>query len=181
MQNLSVRQGFSSFFFQVLPNSLVADAVDDFEFHELVRQEVQSPPLPAVGRNAARQLYQPCFALTIELWLPRRPLLRIQCCGNPIERTALADTFHRADTHIQVLGDLFVLQTLVRFEQNPCVQHLPRGVAASRRKADKLLTFFFREIYVIEFHLYYLHDSSPRGTVFGFWSTLITQWRRLDV
>jgi hypothetical protein len=129
---------------------------------------VQGPPLPAVGRSAARQLYQPRFAFTIELWFPRRPPLRIQRCRNSIERTALAYTFHRADTHIQVLGDLFIQKTLVRFEQNLCMHHLPRGMAACRRKADKLFSFLFREIDVIAFHLYYLHDASPRGTVFGF-------------
>ena len=119
MQNLSVRHGFSSFFFQALPNSLLADAVDDFELHQLVRQEMQGPPLPAVRRCAARQLYQSCFALTIKLRFLRWPLLWIQRCCHPIEGTALSYTLHRADTHIQVLGDLLVLQTLVRFEQNP--------------------------------------------------------------
>jgi hypothetical protein len=116
MQNLRVRQGFSSFFFQALPHRLMADTVDDFEFNELVRQEVQGPPLPAVGRNAVRQVYQPRFALTIAFWLPRRPFLRIQRCRNAIDRTALAYTFYRANADIQMFRYLFIFQSIVRFE-----------------------------------------------------------------
>jgi len=55
------------------------------------------------------------------------------------------------------------------------VHHLPRGVAASRREADKLFSFFFREIDVIEFHSYYLHDSSAIRTILSISSMMMTQ------
>jgi hypothetical protein len=60
------------------------------------------------------------------------------------------------------------------------VHHLPRSVATGRRETDQLLPFFVREIDVIAFHLYYLHDSSSIGTVFGLLAPMNTQRRRLD-
>lgn len=44
-------------------------------------------------------------------------------------------------------------------------------MATGRRKTNQLLPFFSCEIDVIEFHLYYLHDSSSIGTVFGLLTT----------
>jgi hypothetical protein len=98
MQNRCVRQGFSSFFFQTLSNCLVADVVDHLKLYELVCQEMQGPPLPAVGRLAARQLDQPCLPHAVELRLTGRPLPRVQRRCDPLERTTFAHAFDRADT-----------------------------------------------------------------------------------
>ena len=100
----------------MLSDGLAADAVDHFELHELVRQEMQSPLLPAVRRRTAGDLDQTRFTLAVELWLPWGALLRIQRFVDTLERTTLAYAFYRADTHIQVLRDMLVLQALVRFE-----------------------------------------------------------------
>lgn len=100
----------------MLPDSLVADAVDHPELHKLVRQEMQGPSLSAVWRRTTRDLDQTRFTLAIDLQLPRWPLLWVQRCCDTLERTTPAHAFDRADTHIQVLCDLLVLQALVRFE-----------------------------------------------------------------
>ena len=94
----------------------MADAVNYFEFHELVRQQMQSPLLPAIRRRTAGDLDQTRFTLAVELWLSLGARLRVQRRAQTLVRTTLAYTFDRADTHIQVFRDLLVLQTLVRFE-----------------------------------------------------------------
>ena len=167
MQNRFVRQGFSSFFFQTLSHCLVADAVDYLQLYELVCQQIQGPPLPTSGRLAACQLHQACLPLAVELLVSRWPRPWVQRCFDPLERTAFTHTLDRADSHIQVLHDLFVLQTLVRFEQNPRVDNLLCRVSTGCCKSDQSLSLFFREIDVIEFHLYLLHDYCYLGKVFG--------------
>ena len=94
----------------------MADAVNYFELHELVRQEMQSPLMPTVRRRAAGDLDQTRFTLAVEFWLSLGARLRVQRCAQTIVRTKLSYAFDRADTHIQVFCDLLVLQALVRFD-----------------------------------------------------------------
>ncbi len=116
MQNLCVRQGFSSFFFQPLPYSLMADAVDHFKHHELVSQKTQGPSLSPIRRLAACQLDQTRFGLAVYLRFSGRTLLRIQRSGDPFERASFAYTLDRTDIHVQVLGNLLVNQTFIGLE-----------------------------------------------------------------
>ena len=121
----------------------MADAVDHLELYDLVRQKMQGPPLPPLWRRTARYLDQPRFTLAIKFRFSRRPLLRIQRRSDPLERTTFAYAFDRANTDIQMLRNLLVLQTLVGLEQNPRVNCFASSVATRRRQANQLFPFFF--------------------------------------
>ena len=80
-----------------------------------------------------------------------------------------------------LIGNLLIRQAIIGLEKDFRVKDLTRGMATAGCEACELFSFFFGEIDDVAFHLYYLHELSPMGTVFGLSSTISWHKKRLDV
>ena len=92
----------------MLSDGLVADALYDFKFYELVSEKAQRPALPPFWRFTASELDEMRLGFPIEFWHSQRALLWTQCGADTFEGTSFAYTLDRADVYIEVFCDLLV-------------------------------------------------------------------------
>ena len=92
----------------MLSDGLMADALYDIKFYELVSEKAQRPALPPLWRFTASELDETCLGFPIELRHSLWTLLSTQCGADPFESTSFAYTLDRANVYIEVFRDLIV-------------------------------------------------------------------------
>src|SRR3984957_11034272 len=158
MTNCWLRCGLTMFFLRPT-DCVVAGARDDATLHDLVFEQHQRPACPAVGRASTRvrgrgagQGDQFRLGFAIED-TPTRGVRRMMTRQSPVHaffNQMLAGSRDRIDAGFQRGGNLAVAPPIagvrgVGFQQDTCLQQLPRGVLSLADHRVRLTTFLVAE------------------------------------
>ena len=119
----------------------------DFQFHQAVGKQSQSPARLSFWARATAERYQVRFLFSIQQLLPRRAnmLLPFQRGAETLLHKTLANAFDGAHVDLASRADLCIgergsMRPCIRFQQHACMSQLARRsqANAARRWADQV-------------------------------------------